>query len=287
MSEQPRHAPSAPERAPRASVVVTTFRTRGDALHSSLTSVLTQTERRLELVVVVDGTPRRDERLVLAELAADPRLVLVEPGRVGRGRALDLGIRAATAPLVAIQDADDESHPERLARQLAVLDADPRLALLGAGTRWTRRWDDHADWTLPPERAEVHAVGDELLVRNPFTHSSVVVRREWLDAVGGYGHGLRRHFDYDLYLRLRRAGAALAQLDQPLVLRRRHEDQAFERPGAAPQRVWATYRLQASHAIGDRSARGAALLVAATVGQSIHLLRSRRRHGAGSTRRAS
>ena len=109
---------------PTASVVVTTYATPPDLLAIGIDSLLGQTLTDIEVVLVVDGdlTPGAEE-VVTARADADPRLVVLRPGRVGRARALNLGVRAASAPLVGIQDADDASHPRRLEVQVARLDA--------------------------------------------------------------------------------------------------------------------------------------------------------------------
>ncbi len=118
--------------SPAASVVVTTYATPPDLLAIGIDSLLGQTLEDLEVVLVVDGDPDADAAAVIDDRAeADARLVVLRPGRVGRARALNLGVRAATAPLIGIQDADDASHPRRLEVQTRLLDADPGLALLG------------------------------------------------------------------------------------------------------------------------------------------------------------
>ena len=61
----------------------------------------------------------------------DERVTVIRPGRVGRGPALNIGLKAARGDLIGIQDADDASHVDRLMCQSALFAADPDLALLG------------------------------------------------------------------------------------------------------------------------------------------------------------
>ena len=237
--------------SPVASVVVTTYAPPPELLAIRIDSLLGQTLDQLEVVLVVDGDLAPEAAEVVERRAhADPRLVVLRPGRVGRARALNLGVRAATAPLVGIQDADDASHPRRLEVQARLLDADPSLALLGTGFRVTSSLTDGADWDLPgdPPGRDAHAVtvGDALLRSNPIVHSSVLARASALERLGGYDERRSAQFDYDLLLRLHAEGEVLAIVDLPLVVHRRHPNQFFE--GLAPvERAWGSYRLQQSH----------------------------------------
>ncbi len=87
---------TSPAPRPAVSVVVTTHGTPAPLLAMALSSLLDQTLRSLELVLVADGALDPEARQVVMDLAEnDPRLVLIEPGRVGRGRALNIGVDAA------------------------------------------------------------------------------------------------------------------------------------------------------------------------------------------------
>ena len=120
---------------PKVSVVVTSYATPTRLLAISLTSVLEQSIEDLELVLVADGELAPENQEVVDELArADDRLVVVNPGRVGRAKALNLGLDVARAPLVAIQDADDASHPQRLEIQTRLMTKTPKLSVLGAAS---------------------------------------------------------------------------------------------------------------------------------------------------------
>src|SRR5262245_51533193 len=96
---------------PAVSVVITTHRSPPSLLDAAVRSVLQQTMDELELVVVVDEELGDPDGSLGPELEVDDRVVVVRPGRVGRARALNLGVERARSDLVAVQDADDESHP--------------------------------------------------------------------------------------------------------------------------------------------------------------------------------
>ena len=232
---------------PKVSVVVTSYATPTRLLAISLTSVLEQSIEDLELVLVADGELAPENQEVVDELArADERLVVVNPGRVGRAKALNLGLDVARAPLVAIQDADDASHPQRLEIQTRLMTKTPKLSVLGAASTISSSVTANADWDLPDGDPKVIVVGRSLLRSNPVVHSSVLVRRDALLGVGGYDERRRAQFDYDLLLRLKAQGMAIGHCELPLVLQRRHPGQFFE--GLAPaSRAWGSVRLQLTH----------------------------------------
>src|SRR5437764_416053 len=102
---------------PELSVVIPTAG-RPALVVRAVGSVLAQTLRDLEVIVVVDGLDPPSEAALAA--LADPRLrMIVNPRSVGPGEARNVGVAAARAPWVAFLDDDDEWLPEKAARQLA------------------------------------------------------------------------------------------------------------------------------------------------------------------------
>jgi len=112
------------------SVVVPVFdraRVVGDALRS----LLVQTWRDLEVVVVDDGSG--DDGVAVAEAFGDPRVRIVRHG-ANRGipHARNTGLEAARGRYVAWLDSDDVARPERIATQVGFLEANPDVALVGS-----------------------------------------------------------------------------------------------------------------------------------------------------------
>jgi len=170
-------------------------------VREAVESVLAQTYADLELIVVDDGSTDgtaaalagfRDERL---------RVLRQEPS--GLVAALRRGVAEARAPLVARMDADDVSEPARLERQVELLERRPRV---GMAATWTAVIDEEGRELrremLPPAHEDL---ARRLLLRNPFQHGSVVVRRDALEAAGGYRDDYGANEDYDLWRRLARS----------------------------------------------------------------------------------
>lgn len=205
--------------------VVTTAFNAEPFIGQAIRSVLAQCGGvAFEHVIVDDGSSDRTVDVVRA--VGDERVRLLQPGRVGRGAALNLGVAAGHGPFVAILDADDVAHPDRLASEVAILNATPDAVLVGSGQRL---FCDAAleEWPAT-EGASAKPVNRVLPIFNPLSHSSILVRRAAFHQVNGYDQSRRSLFDWDLYVRLAARGGTLLKLSVPLVAKRIHANQFFE-----------------------------------------------------------
>lgn len=199
---------------PAVSVVLAVY--NGEPwLGEALSSILGQSLVDLELIVVDDGSTDGTAQRLAA--ITDPRLSVLRQSRGGQTAALNRGLQAARAPLIARIDADDVALPERLARQAAFLAAHPEVGLLGTAAREIAPSGAVVQTLTPPH--DDRAIRRALLRANPFIHSSVMFRRALVDTVGRYDESFAVAQDYDLWLRMSRA-TRLANLAEPLVLRR-------------------------------------------------------------------
>lgn len=168
--------------APRVSVVMTVYNDLR-FLDEAVASILEQTFRDLELIIVDDGTGENELFQALAR--RDPRIrVIVNPVNLGTAEAANRGIRAARAPIIARQDADDVAEPARIARLVAALDEDPQLGLVGSSVTFIDEDGNPLGLARMPE-SDLD-IRWTILFHNPFYHSSVAFRRECFDAAGGY-----------------------------------------------------------------------------------------------------
>jgi GT2 family glycosyltransferase len=191
----------------------------GRWLTEAVESVLSQTFSDFELIVVDDGSTDATAEILAGFKRRDPRVKVLRQARKGLAAALNRGLAAARAPLLARLDADDVAHPSRLGRQYETLEARPGVGLLGS---WAQEID--ADGRpLRQRRPETHPeVLDRLLTRsNPFVHSSVMARTELLRRLGGYRCVFEAAEDYDLWLRVAEH-AKVANLPEALVKYRVH-----------------------------------------------------------------
>lgn len=199
--------------APRVTVLTAVH--NGEAyLAEAIESVLAQTCPDFELLLVDDGSTDRSREI--ARSYADPRIRILENERnVGLARSLNRGLAEARGALVARLDADDVCEPERLARQVAFLDAHPDVALLGSGyTEIDAQGRPGRVLRLPTAHADLCWA---LLFYCPFVHSAAMIRKDAvLGAVGPYDETLSYSMDYELWRRIARR-LRVANLPEPLV----------------------------------------------------------------------
>lgn len=170
-----------------------------------------------EVVVVDDGSRDAPERA----LPADGRVRLVRQAPAGIVAALERGRAEARGRWIARLDADDRALPGRVEAQLRAL-ADPRVGAVGGPAELIEPVGEgmrvYAGWVNG--LVDLHAAR---FVECPVYHPALMLRREALDAVGGW-----RDFDgpedYDLVLRLVAAGWSLARTERPVVALRDRPD---------------------------------------------------------------
>ena len=168
---------------PRVSVILPVY---NDAqfVAPAVRSILDQSFSDFELIAIDDGSSDNCYRILQEFELADPRVkVFWHPNR-GLGPTLNRGISIAKGELIARQDADDQSHAERLAKQVKFLDAHPEVVLLGCFARVM----DVEGRILYENRLAVidEELRGELKTTSPFIHGAVMMRASQVKAVGGY-----------------------------------------------------------------------------------------------------
>ena len=207
-----------PSNTPVVSVLLP-CRNASASILPALDSLAAQTLANFEILVVDDGSTDHTAALLDTYARTEPRLRVIQGS--GRGIVDALGIAAvqARAPTIARMDADDVCDPFRFEKQLAYLDAHPDVGLCGtlvehfgepaaAGRRRYMKWLNALQ--TPDEIAR------EIFVECPIPHPTFMMRREVLDAAGGY-RDLGWPEDYDLVLRVARSGWRLGKVPEPLL----------------------------------------------------------------------
>ncbi len=258
---------------PRVSVLIGAF-DNAATLERAIDAILAQTVEDLELLLIDDGSRDATPQLIAAAKARDARVRSLSMGRnVGISRSLNEGLRAARAPLVAVQDADDYSAPERLERQLALLDARPEVAVVGSRMHEV----DEAGRRLAPRTSfQAGDVNRVLLRFNPIPNTSSAFRRDVALGLGGYDPRYRYAMEYDLWLRIADRHVVTA-LDEPLSTRVMSTTNVAARADRA--QTGEALAIRARTLARRRTLRGASGLVVPTVAwlTPVALKRARRR----------
>ena len=211
-----------PPSHPRVSVVTSAY--NGERyVAGAIESILSQTFRDFEYILVDDASTDGSARILADYAARDDRVFLVQnPVNLMLSGALNRALELATGDYFAVLDQDDLAHPERLARQVAYLDAHPEVGLLGSQVNM-----------IDAEGSPLHPMSfptDPETVRwivffgIPVLHSAAMMRRDLARQAGGYSVRRWSVNDYILFATLLNR-TVVTNLPETLVSYRRHEGQ--------------------------------------------------------------
>lgn len=206
--------------APKVSVVVTTFNNKR-YIAETVSSVLAQTFRDLEVIVVDDGSSDGTAELIHGEFGDQVRYIYQENG--GSAVARNAGIRIAHGEFVAFLDGDDVSLPERLELQVEALDEHPEVGLVYSNIAVIDSQGGGGQARGGTSRYLSGPVFEQIIIKNFIPFSTIMVRRDDLCAVGMFDETLRSSEDWEMLIRLSRRTQFL-YIDRPLVKYRVHQN---------------------------------------------------------------
>jgi glycosyltransferase involved in cell wall biosynthesis len=204
---------------PAISVIIPTYN-QAHFLREAIQSVICQTFTDWEVIVVNNYS--EDNTIEVVESFKDQRLKLINfhnHGIIGASR--NEGVRQAKADIIAFLDSDDTWNSLKLERVLSFFQGQPGVELVC-----------HDEWALVDNRIKsVIKYGPHknyhglLFQKNCLSTSAVAMRRDKFLALGGFSEEVRFAGveDYDLWLRLAKAGGAIAYLHEALGTCRLHE----------------------------------------------------------------
>jgi glycosyltransferase involved in cell wall biosynthesis len=184
---------------PLVSVIIPTFN-RARLLERAIVSVLSQTLRDFEVLIVDDGSTDATQNLSLIR-CPDPRLRGIRlPENRGVSAARNAGVDATTAPLLAFLDSDDEWLPTKLDKQVRWLERNRNFSIVQAREIWIRNGR-----RVNPPKTHEKFMGDLFgasLERCMVTPSSVLLTRALFKNCGGFNESFPACEDYDLWLKI-------------------------------------------------------------------------------------
>jgi O86/O127-antigen biosynthesis beta-1,3-galactosyltransferase len=182
-------------------------------LEKALASVLNQTLRSIEVLVVVNGAAISEVQR-LGNTVSDPRIRVIQTDMHGVTFSRNLALHAASADLIAVLDADDIAYPERLDRQYNYMVSHPDVTVLGSNyDTIDANGQKISTSNLPLKDSSVRS---KLVSSNPICHPTVMFHREAAMAVGGYTGGLAQ--DYELWVAMQADPETMfVNLPEPLI----------------------------------------------------------------------
>jgi len=237
--------------SPQVSVVMAVY--NGERhLAAAIDSILVQTVRDIELIVVEDGSTDATRWILRTCAQRDSRVRVFNQTNTGLPTALNRAIAAARGSWIARMDDDDFASPHRLQRQLTWLHergddvCGSAVRVIGGPPR---------TWCFPLSE---RAIRTQLLFNTAFAHPTVVGRSSWFKRFP-YDESLRVAQDYDLWVRMAAAGARMSNCPDVLLGYR------------LPSRGHATRKLERQHEVRDAvaarhwAASGRTMPIASTV----------------------
>ncbi len=186
---------------PLVSVIMPVFNA-AKHIGESITSILSQSYLNVELIIVNDGSTDGSDGVIRS--FTDERIIYRSTPNGGVAAALNTALASATGQLIARQDADDVSLPQRIQEQVALFANNPNIVIAGT-------WANIMDEERRPIGSHEHpttnaAIQFQLLFDVPFVSSSVMFRASALEFAKGFDGDPRVFEDYDMWSRIARTG---------------------------------------------------------------------------------
>ncbi len=183
--------------SPLVSVVIPSYNRAKFSLRA-IDSVRRQSYPKIELVFVNDGSEEdySEVESLLQTMSAKYLTTL----NLGVASARNLGIQNCTGAFVAFLDSDDEWLENKIAKQVEVFNANPKLKVVQTLEKWLRSGEEVK---IPSKLLPAHGDGFEKAIKHCcISPSAVMIRREIFDSLGVFDSNLRICEDYDLWLRI-------------------------------------------------------------------------------------
>lgn len=181
--------------------IIMPFYNADKTLRKSIMSIVSQSYNELEIILVDDSST--DSSLLIAQefCNIDKRIKLIKNNKnIGLAASLNSAIKVSKGRYIARMDSDDYSHPSRIEKQVAFLQKNKKISVLGTAARYIVNNNSKRSFinTMPLSHEECI---EKIAKTTPFIHPSVMFHREFFSEVGYYNPTLRKAQDYELWVR--------------------------------------------------------------------------------------
>lgn len=215
---------------PLVSVVMATFNEPEVYITAAIQSILNQTYKKWELIIVDDSTSKKTIEIIDTFVASDGRIVLIRKAeRMGFVRALNEGLKNAHGKYIARMDGDDISLKDRLYYQVDYMEQHPNIDILGGAINIINRDGKIVSVRNYPMRGLKLCIWT--MFRSPIAHPAVMFRSTIPHAGLFYDVEQKKAEDIEFWLRLKRKGYRLENMSKKLLNYRTDGDLALKRTG--------------------------------------------------------
>jgi len=179
--------------------VITIYYNRERYVTESIQSLLNQTYTNIEIIAVDDGST--DGTFQKLSEFNDPRLTVYTHPNMGFVKSLIEAIQKSTGELIAIHGSGDISLPQRIEKQVKIMQQFPNVGIVGC---YVDELDLVSGKTMQrrPYISHTKNLTDQIIRSNPFTQGEVMFRRSVYEQAGGYREFFKYSQDRDLWLRM-------------------------------------------------------------------------------------
>lgn len=184
-------------RNPKVSVIMSVY--NGEKyLREAIDSILNQTFTDFEFIIINDGS--KDKTKEISESYNDPRIRLFHQDNIGLTKSLNKALSFAKSEYIARQDADDISLPERLEKEVDILENNKDIGMVGTYAVFINESSRAFNiWKMPIQDNQIRK---RLMIGNSFCHGSVMFRKQCINNIGTYRENYKYTQDYDFWLRI-------------------------------------------------------------------------------------
>lgn len=182
----------------KISVIIPTHN-RCDLLKNAIDSVLNQTYKDFELIIIDDASTDDTEKYINS-INSDKISYIKNRISVGGSQARNIGMENANGEYIAFLDDDDEWIYNKLEKQIALFEKDKELGLIYTGVKL--KYEDHNITynTIPSLRGYVF---NKILIKNYIgVTPSVMIKKEVINKAGNFDKSLPARQDYDFWIRI-------------------------------------------------------------------------------------
>lgn len=201
---------------PKVSLVMATYNDSPQYLNISITSIVNQTFKDWELIIVDDSDDDKIIKIIDQWGKRDSRIVIARNSqhKFGFVAALNYGLEKATGQYIGRMDSDDISYPERIEKEVKYLDEYSNIDVVGTQTAIINENGERTSSIRFP------TTGFKLrlfqMLRCPMQHGTIMMRRQLIDGGIRYDESFKKSEDLELWLRLQKKGYKLYNIQEIL-----------------------------------------------------------------------
>jgi glycosyltransferase involved in cell wall biosynthesis len=202
--------------SPLVSVTLVVYNEKPEYLAPAVESVMTQSHKNFEFIIVDDSDDRRLMDYLRDAAKRDSRIVYIHNEKRGsRTKARNQALRLARGEYVAIVDSDDIQHKDRLAAQVAYMESNKDIGIVGIPLKKINKKGNTLGIRSYPSSPK--SVMKLMMFKNALAQPGVMIRKQAITDTGFYDESFEKAEDYELWMRAIARGIKIANLDNPAV----------------------------------------------------------------------